>query len=473
MNTNPLRAALYPRVSTVEQARFGYSLPAQEDKLREYANYKGYEIVKVYKDELSGKNLERPEIRALISDIKAGKIDIVIIYKLDRLSRKVKDVLTLVELFEKYNVTLYSLTENIDVSSPFGRAALKMSATFSELERETIIERMLFGKEQRNKQGLLMYNGRPPLGYEFNEKTKRYEIIPSEAEIVRKIFDLYNSGMSIRKVHDFCKGNYDHPFFKGNNMSCRAILKRSMYMGWFEWNGERFKGENFDPIISPETYYFAQEKMKKSDTSKLRENSPYLLTGLLLCGECGNKYVGKYWVKSYKTKGGPVLHETRGYGCAARVKRDKTYHPAKCENRIYAAKELEEKIETAIINFEFTDENSDFSPSTVIDAIMEQNATYKKQIDKLLDLYLEDYYDKDTLDAKVGAIQNKIDDNDKALKAMQERERDKLPVSVEYLRQKQKEFPTAPLNEKRLFVQTIIKSIIIERDDITIKWRIK
>ena len=119
----------------------------QKEKLSAYAAAQSYDVANIYSDEgFSGKDLHRPAMERLIADVANKRIDIVLIYKLDRLSRHVKDVLELVELFDKYSVTLYSLTENLDLSSPFGRAALKMSATFSELERETIVERMQWAK---------------------------------------------------------------------------------------------------------------------------------------------------------------------------------------------------------------------------------------------------------------------------------------------------------------------------------------
>lgn len=170
-----INAALYIRVSTQEQAIEGYSLDAQQGKLEKYAEYQGYNIYGIYRDEgFSASTIHRPALLQLINAVKSGLVNIVIIYKLDRLSRRVKDVLELVDLFEKYNVTLFSLSENIDLSSPFGRAALKISATFSELERETIIERTRLGKEQRVREGKMMYNGNPPFGYRHDNDTDRF-----------------------------------------------------------------------------------------------------------------------------------------------------------------------------------------------------------------------------------------------------------------------------------------------------------
>ena len=115
-----MRAALYCRVSTIEQATEGYSIGEQKEKLSAYARAQSYSIVGVYSDEgFSAKDLNRPAMTNLMTDIKQGKIDTVLIYKLDRLSRNVSDVLYLVDLFDKYDVVFFSLHENFDLGSPF------------------------------------------------------------------------------------------------------------------------------------------------------------------------------------------------------------------------------------------------------------------------------------------------------------------------------------------------------------------
>ena len=220
-----LRAATYIRVSTMEQATAGYSLEAQQEKLNGYAEYQKYALLPPYADEgFSGASLSRPALQKLIGDVKDGKIDIVLIYKLDRLSRRVRDVIDLVELFAEHNVTLYSLTENLDVSSPFGRAALKMSATFSELERETIRDRMMMGKDQRVKQGKALPTRVAPFGYRYDIQKKRFEIVPEEAEIVQKLFELYISGnYNFRQLHDYARAHWNHPYFSPASQSFTGL----------------------------------------------------------------------------------------------------------------------------------------------------------------------------------------------------------------------------------------------------------
>lgn len=102
-----MKAAIYVRVSTLEQATEGYSIYEQKEKLAAYAKAQSYEIFDVYSDEgFSGKDLNRPAMSRLLSDLKQGKVDVILIYKLDRLSRHVRDVLDLVELFDKYTANL-------------------------------------------------------------------------------------------------------------------------------------------------------------------------------------------------------------------------------------------------------------------------------------------------------------------------------------------------------------------------------
>lgn len=283
------KAALYERVSTLEQALEGYSLGAQDDKLTKHAEYMGFEIFNRYIDDgYSGSSLNRPAIQRLISDIESGNVNIVLIYKLDRLSRRVKDVLELVELFERHKVTLYSLTENIDLSSPFGRAALKMAATFSELERENIIERTAMGRVAKIKNGFYSCHGKAPFGYDFDPVAKAFAINKLEAEIVRDIFERYICGYSLRKLNDYCAEHYCLPYFN-NEMACKSIIHRPIYAGYIDFKGELVTAKNIEPIISLDTFLEAQDCAKAHTRQHMHDNLPYLLTGLLYCAKCGDR----------------------------------------------------------------------------------------------------------------------------------------------------------------------------------------
>lgn len=148
--------ALYIRVSTQEQASEGYSIDEQRERLVKYAEAQSWSVYRVYSDPgFSGGSLERPGLRSLILDVNAGKVNKVVVYKLDRLSRSQKDTLYLIEdVFLPASVDFVSMTENFDTGTPLGRAMIGILSVFAQLEREQIKERMSLGREGRAKSGL-------------------------------------------------------------------------------------------------------------------------------------------------------------------------------------------------------------------------------------------------------------------------------------------------------------------------------
>jgi site-specific DNA recombinase len=138
-----MKTGIYVRVSTEEQAKEGFSIRAQQEKLTSYAKVMEWDIYKIYSDEgISGKNItDRPAINEMISDIKSKKIENVLVFKVDRLTRSTKDLSELLELFKEYDCAFNSLMESIDTQSASGRMFLKIIGIFAEFERENIVER--------------------------------------------------------------------------------------------------------------------------------------------------------------------------------------------------------------------------------------------------------------------------------------------------------------------------------------------
>lgn len=467
-----MRAALYCRVSTLEQATEGYSIGVQKEKLKHYANAQSYEIAGIYSDEgFSGKNLARPEMERLLCDVKSDKIDVVLIYKLDRLSRKVKDVLELVELFDKFSVSLYSLGENLDLSSPFGRAALKMSATFSELERETIVERMEMGKHARAKSGKYTCPGKPPFGYRLNRELDRLEIVQIEAEAIREMFVKYTEGCSFRKLYEYCKHRFPDIKYFSNPMCCKPIIERPLYAGYFNHCGELIKAVNCEPIISYETYLRAQEVVERNRTVREHDNTPYLLTGLITCGVCGRAFCGKR--REHKSCG-ETKYTYTSYGCAARLKFNPAEHGnAPCRNEIYPADGLEKLIERAVCNLEFSEFASLIHGSALADELTAQNAELKKQKERMLDLYLSEQIDKDTYADKFEELDKKIQKNAAVIENERRFVSNAPQISISKLKALHAGFESAPKKQKRELLKLLIEKIIIDGESVTIKWNVK
>ncbi len=284
-------AALYVRVSTDAQREEGYSIEAQKEMLEAYCKSKHISDYSFYVDGgFSGSSVDRPEIQRLISDIKNGNISCVVVYKLDRLSRSQKDTLYLIEdVFNPHGVGFVSLNENMDTSTPIGRAMVGIMSAFAQLERETIRERTRMGMRERVKEGLWPGGGKIPFGYDYDRK--RGILVPNEdAQKVKKIYELYLSGYSFLRISRIlCLSEHQ----------AQQIMLRKTNTGKIVYNGTEYDGQH-KAIIDTETYNRAIELYKKRSRAALT-TSRSLLAGLLVCGVCGHKMRYQKWGdKGYK-----------------------------------------------------------------------------------------------------------------------------------------------------------------------------
>lgn len=187
----------YCRVSTSIQVEEGYSLEEQKSRIEAYCKGMGWNLLKVYVDAgESGAKADRPALQEMIRNIKM--VDKVVVYKLDRLSRSQKDTLYLIEdVFLKNNVEFVSMTENLDTSSPFGKAMIGILAVFVQLEREQIRDRMMMGKDARAKEGRVAYSFRTPIGYKY---VNGELLVDDDADQVREVYNLCLRGKSFGDI---------------------------------------------------------------------------------------------------------------------------------------------------------------------------------------------------------------------------------------------------------------------------------
>jgi len=201
---NKLYTGIYIRVSTEEQAKFGFSINAQKEKLTNYAKIKEWPIYNYYIDEgLSGKDLNRPMIKKLLKDIKEKKVNNVLVFKIDRLTRSTKDLISLIDFFKNKNCEFNSLTESIDTSSPTGRMFIKIIGLFAEFERESIAERIKLGLERKVKEGYSICSSTASYGYQKLKGVKIQVINNEEGKVVKKIFSLYLNGKSLEEIKEY------------------------------------------------------------------------------------------------------------------------------------------------------------------------------------------------------------------------------------------------------------------------------
>lgn len=182
-----MKCAIYRRVSTDEQAEKGFSLENQLLRLQAFAESQGWEVVHDYMDDgYSGKNMNRPQIKRMLHDLKSNKFDIVLVYRLDRFTRSVKDLNDLLEVFKEHEVDFKSATESIDTATATGRMILNMMVSTAQWERETISERVKDVVRKKKDLGLIS-TGYPPYGYAMNDGV--ISQVPHEVEIVKFVFE--------------------------------------------------------------------------------------------------------------------------------------------------------------------------------------------------------------------------------------------------------------------------------------------
>lgn len=285
-----IRAVGYPRVSTDEQREQGISIPLQKSRIASYCKAKGWHLEGFYVDDgYSGKDLERKEIPRLIKDAQSKKFDVVVVVKLDRLSRRQRDIIYLIEdVFTPNNVEFASVTENFDTTTPVGRAMLSIVGIFAQLERETIAERVLGAKEEAAKQGRFG-GGDAPYGYDYDIAEKQLK--PSQyAETVQLIYDLYiNDKHGFKMIANIlnekriptprARKRWEHD-------TVRFILSNPFYAGYVHRRGIKYPGKH-EAIIPLEQWNLAQDMIKANYKARPTKADNNLLTGIIWCAECG------------------------------------------------------------------------------------------------------------------------------------------------------------------------------------------
>ncbi|HBC94326.1 MAG TPA: hypothetical protein DCZ10_15865 [Pelotomaculum sp.] len=283
--------AIYIRVSTDEQAEQGISIPAQKSRLLAYCQSQGWEVFDFYVDDgYSGKDLERPAMQRLMTDAQDKKFNAALVLKLDRLSRRQKDVLYLLEdVFEPNEIGFKSATETFDTTTPFGKAAIGMMAVFAQLERETIVERVRMAKKESAKQGRFL-GGIAAYGYRYNFELKVLEIDEIQAQIVRWIYDCYlEREYGYQSIGEKLEQRgVPGPTGKGwSKQEIRNILTNPLYAGLVYHQGELYKGKH-PAIIDFEKWEEVQSLINGRGAIRASANIySGLLSGMIWCGECG------------------------------------------------------------------------------------------------------------------------------------------------------------------------------------------
>lgn len=473
-----MKVIIYVRVSTADQAKEGHSIPEQLDRLKKYCEAMDWTIVETFIDPgYSGGSLDRPGLKDMIKFIKAEKVDKVVVYKLDRLSRSQKDTLYLIEdVFLNNNTDFVSMNENFDTSTPFGRAMIGILAVFAQLEREQIKERMTMGREARAKQGY--YTGSSeysPIGYEYING----ELVVNEYEkmLVNEVFEMFLAGTPINtmcnKLND--KG-FTHHYGEWSNYTMGRVLKNRHYIGEVRFADNWYPGRH-EPIVDIDVFEKAQVLLKyREDNRKSDNKHTTYLGGFIWCKKCGARYHPQNWYKM-------VNGVQRMYCCYSRSKKiKKMVIDPNCKNKNYKDHELEkivfDEIRKLSLDPNYLDEvknsfvKDDDSDDKVL-LLKREIAELSDQISNFMDLYSIRRLTLSEVDSKIEPLADR--------RAKLEEELDRLTEDLDENNLSDSEvirlvnsfgdiLDNGTLEEARYTISTLIKKIEIDGDDITIHW---
>src|SRR5438046_876860 len=307
------RCAIYTRKSSEEGLDQEFnSLAAQREACEAFIRsqqHEGWTSARTLYDDggFSGGNMERPALQRLLADMRAGRIDIVVVYKVDRLTRSLADFARLVELFDAQGVSFVSVTQQFNTTSSMGRLTLNVLLSFAQFEREVTGERIRDKIAASKKKGMWM-GGNVPLGYDANERT--LVINPAEAETVRRIFALYRELGCVRRVKEEadrlglrtkCSTTANgaerggKPFSRGH---LYTLLSNPIYTGQIAHKGELYLGQH-PALIDDESWSAVRDQLAANTSDhrrKAKAVEPSLLAGLLVDAR-GERFTPSHAVK--------------------------------------------------------------------------------------------------------------------------------------------------------------------------------
>ncbi len=334
------RVAFYTRISLDESVQ-KYSLSAQEERLEAYCKGQygdDWTLFNVYRDSASGTTMERPELQRMVADARERQFDLIMVFRVDRFSRRVGELAMLAAELKSYGVDLKSATEPIDTSSPAGMMIFQTLGVFAEFEQKSIVERTKVGMLKKAKTGSWP-GGRVPLGYRF-EKERGLQIDENEAPIVRRVFELYVQGQSGSSAIAQELNRSGYRTRTGKKFGRKAvldILRNVMYRGQFMWQKQAFDSPHA-AIISTELFESAaailQQRSDETAGKRWHNQDERVLSGLVRCGSCRSRMVGV----SANVRGQKHAY----YACCKRLE------TKECEQDYVRAEWLEQQILTDI-----------------------------------------------------------------------------------------------------------------------------
>ena len=410
---------LYMRVSTEDQAREGFSLPEQKERLEAYCKFNGYKIIEYYTDAgISAKTgNHRPEYDRMLEDGKQGKINMIIALKLDRITRSTRDWETLMDYLEKYNINIAFVNDDINTTTANGKMVSRIMMSVSQNEIERTSERTIIGLEGAIKQGHIP--ARAPLGYKHIDK----KLVPDPLtkDIVIRIYNLYFEGLTYNTIAKLF--NKEKVCGKTNwkDTSILKIITNVIYKGDYiqgkTTRNPRYFEDVVEPIVSKELWDSCQVQKKKNQRNYMRSQT-YIFLQKLKCPKCGRILAG---------------------GASHKIKADKWYYYYRCEKcrGNIREHEIEDSIKELLSDiFEYDSVVNEFFLPVLQNKIHNPKEDFEKEITNLNNkkirirkAYIDELFTEEEYKEETNIIENKIKDLQK--KILENEQVSKLNLSVD------------------------------------------
>ena len=413
MDNEKKLCGIYMRVSTEDQAREGFSLPEQKERLEAYCKFNGYKIVEYYTDAgISAKTgNHRPEYDRMLEDGKQGKINMIIALKLDRITRSTRDWETLMDYLEKYNINIAFVNDDINTTTANGKMVSRIMMSVSQNEIERTSERTIIGLEGAIKQGHIP--ARAPLGYKHIDK----KLVPDPLtkDIVIRVYNLYFEGLTYNTIAKLF--NKEKVLDKTNwkDTSILKIITNVIYKGDYiqgkTTRNPRYFPDVVEPIVSKELWDSCQVQKKKNQRNYMRSQT-YIFLQKLKCPKCGRILAG---------------------GASHKIKADKWYYYYRCEKcrGNIREHEIEDSIKELLSDiFEYDSVVNEFFLPVLQNKIHNPKEDFEKEITNLNnkkirirkayidELFTEEEYKEETniIESKIKDLQKKIIENEQVSK---------------------------------------------------------
>ena len=413
MDNEKKLCGIYMRVSTEDQAREGFSLPEQKERLEAYCKFNGYKIVEYYTDAgISAKTGNfRPEYDRMLEDGKQGKINMIIALKLDRITRSTRDWETLMDYLEKYNINIAFVNDDINTTTANGKMVSRIMMSVSQNEIERTSERTIIGLEGAIKQGHIP--ARAPLGYKHIDK----KLVPDPLtkDIVIRIYNLYFEGLTYNTIAKLF--NKEKVLDKTNwkDTSILKIITNVIYKGDYiqgkTTRNPRYFPDVVEPIVSRELWDSCQVQKKKNQRNYMRSQT-YIFLQKLKCPKCGRILAG---------------------GASHKIKADKWYYYYRCEKcrGNIREHEIEDSVKELLSDiFEYDSVVNEFFLPVLQNKIHNPKEEFEKELTNLNnkkarirkayidELFTEEEYKEETntIEKKIKDIQKKILENEQVSK---------------------------------------------------------